>query len=447
MNIIIIGAGKVGFTLAEMLSYENNNVVLIEKNPERQKIIEENLDVQTILGSGTNIQVLEEAGVSNSDLLIAVTEIDEVNMVSCFIAKKYNIPKTVARLRSPEYIDNPKITTGNSIGIDLVISPEMVSAQMIKKIIDVPEAINVDYYADGRLQLLEIRINEDSPITNKSLEEISFPKPNLIAAIIRKESMIIPRGKDIIKPGDLIFVIAQTKHMLEVEEVLGEKRTKVKNIIILGGGRIGYALAKMLDTKSISIKIIDSNIDTCKKLSDELNNVLVLHGDGTDVDLLEEEEAGNADMVICVSDDDKVNILVSLLAKHLGANKTVAKIKSTAYVSLVEKVGIDVVVNPRLLTAGAIFQFIRKGDIVSVTLLGSAKAEMIELIVSDKVKITNIPLKKLNFPKDAIIGSIIRNDKVIVPSGDDYLLPGDKILIFALPKAIKKIENIFFPKS
>lgn len=446
MKIIIIGAGKVGFTLAEMLSYENHDVILIEKSPERQKIIEENLDVKTIQGSGTNIQVLEEAGVSNSDLLIAVTEIDEINMVSCFIAKKYNVKKTVARLRNPEYIDNPKITSGNSIGIDFVISPEIVSAQMIKKIVDVPEAINVDYYADGKLQLLEIKINEKSPVANKSLEEINFPKPNLIAAIIRKETMIIPRGKDVIQPGDLVFVIAQTKHMLEVEEVLGEKRTRVKNIIILGGGRIGYILAKMLDTKSISVKIIDNNIDVCKKLSEELSNVLVLHGDGTDVDLLEEEEAGSADMIICVTNDDKVNILVSLLAKHLGANKTVAKIKSTAYVSLVEKVGIDVVVNPRLLTAGAIFQFIRKGDIVSVTLLGSAKAEMIEFIVPENLKITNIPLKKLDFPKDAIVGSIVRNDKVIVPSGDDYILPNDKVLVFALPKAIKKIENIFFPK-
>lgn len=445
MRIIIIGAGKVGFSLAQMLSYENHDVVVIEKKPLRQKIVEENLDVQTILGSGASTSVLEEAGVAEADLLIAVTEIDELNMISCLIAKQYGVKKTVARIRNPEYLENTKFSPTTSIGIDLVINPERVTAKMISKLIHVPEAINVEYYADGKVQLLELYIKKDSPVVNKSLIEINFPKPNLIVAILRDEKMIIPRGSDVLKPGDLIFVIAETKNMLAVEKVLGEKRTKVENVIILGGGRIGYYLAKLLEKKPVSVKVIDKDLEVCRKISSELNDTLVLHGDGTDISLLEEEDTGKADMFIAVTNDDKVNLLVSLLAKHLGAKKTAAQIRRSDYVPLIEKVGIDVAVSPRMLTAGAILQFIRRGDIVSVTLLGSAKAEMIELVVPDSSKIVKKPLKKLKFPRHAIIGAIVRGNDVIVPTGDDFINPGDRVMVFALPEAIKKVEKFFAP--
>lgn len=445
MRIIIIGAGKVGFSLAQMLSYENHDVVVIEKKPLRQKIVEENLDVQTILGSGASTSVLEEAGVAEADLLIAVTEIDELNMISCLIAKQYGVKKTVARIRNPEYLENTKFSPTTSIGIDLVINPERVTAKMISKLIHVPEAINVEYYADGKVQLLELYIKKDSPVVNKSLIEINFPKPNLIVAILRDEKMIIPRGSDVLKSGDLIFVIAETKNMLAVEKVLGEKRTKVENVIILGGGRIGYYLAKLLEKKPVSVKVIDKDLEVCRKISSELNDTLVLHGDGTDISLLEEEDTGKADMFIAVTNDDKVNLLVSLLAKHLGAKKTAAQIRRSDYVPLIEKVGIDVAVSPRMLTAGAILQFIRRGDIVSVTLLGSAKAEMIELVVPDSSKIVKKPLKKLKFPRHAIIGAIVRGNDVIVPTGDDFINPGDRVMVFALPEAIKKVEKFFAP--
>jgi trk system potassium uptake protein TrkA len=445
VRIIIIGAGKVGFSLAQMLSYENHDVVVIEKKPLRQKIVEENLDVQTILGSGASTSVLEEAGVAEADLLIAVTEIDELNMISCLIAKQYGVKKTVARIRNPEYLENTKFSPTTSIGIDLVINPERVTAKMISKLIHVPEAINVEYYADGKVQLLELYIKKDSPVVNKSLIEINFPKPNLIVAILRDEKMIIPRGSDVLKPGDLIFVIAETKNMLAVEKVLGEKRTKVENVIILGGGRIGYYLAKLLEKKPVSVKVIDKDLEVCRKISSELNDTLVLHGDGTDISLLEEEDTGKADMFIAVTNDDKVNLLVSLLAKHLGAKKTAAQIRRSDYVPLIEKVGIDVAVSPRMLTAGAILQFIRRGDIVSVTLLGSAKAEMIELVVPDSSKIVKKPLKKLKFPRHAIIGAIVRGNDVIVPTGDDFINPGDRVMVFALPEAIKKVEKFFAP--
>jgi trk system potassium uptake protein TrkA len=331
------------------------------------------------------------------------------------------------------------------LGIDLIINPERVTAQVISKLIQVPEAINVEYYANGKVQLLELVIKEDSPVINKRLNEINFPKPNLIVAILRDERMIIPRGTDYIRPGDFVFIIAETKNMLAVEKVLGKKRTKVENVVILGGGRIGYHLAKLLEKKPINVKVIDKNIEVCQEISSDLEDTLVLNGDGTDLSLLEEEDVANTDMFVSVTNDDKVNLLVSLLAKHIGAKKTAAQVRRSDYIPLVEKVGIDVAVSPRTLTAGAILQFIRKGDIVSVTLLGSVKAEMLELMVSDNKKIINKPLKNLRFPKDAILGAIVRDNNVIVPTGDDFITKNDRVMVFALPEAIKRVEKFFSP--
>ncbi|MBS3969907.1 MAG: Trk system potassium transporter TrkA [Clostridia bacterium] len=445
MKTIIIGAGKVGFSIAQMLSYANHDVVVIENNSERKQIVEENLDVQTILGSGGSISILHEAGICDAQLLVAVTEYDELNMVACLLGKKLGVKKTVARVRNPEYVDNNQISA-DALGIDLVINPEKVTAEMIGKLAEVPEAINVDYYADGKVQMVEIQLTKDSPVAYKRLMDIKFPKPNLIVAILRNEKMIIPRGHDQLKPNDLVFVLAETTNMVAIEKVLGKERVKTENVTILGGGRIGFYLAKLLEKKGYTVKLIEKNIEVCKEISQKLSNTLVLQGDGSDISLLEEEEVGQADFFVAVTNDDKVNLLVSIIAKHLGAKRTIAQIRRTEYVPLVEKVGIDVAVSPRLLTAGAILRFIRKGDIVSVSLIGGAKAEMIELIAQSHSRVTGKQLKDLNFPKDAIIGAVVRGDNVIVPTGKDIINPHDRVIVFALPKAIAKVEEFFLQK-
>ncbi|MEW6621529.1 MAG: Trk system potassium transporter TrkA [Bacillota bacterium] len=442
MRTIIVGAGKVGFSIAQMLSYANHDVVVIEKINERKQVVDENLDVQTILGSGASICTLQEAGISEAQLLVAVTEYDELNMVACLLGKKLGVKKTVARVRNPEYVDNNQLSA-NSLGIDLVINPERVTAEMIAKLADVPEAINVDYYADGKVQLVELQLTKDAPVVYKKLKEISFPKPNLIIAILRNEKMLIPRGEDQLKPNDLVFVLAETANMVAIEKVLGKERIKTENVTILGGGRIGFYLAKILETKGYTVKLIEKSIDVCRSISQQLSNTLVLQGDGTDITLFEEEEVGQSDLFVAVTNDDKVNLLVSLIAKHLGAKRTVAQIRRNEYVPLVEKVGIDIAVSPRVLTAGAILRFIRKGDIVSVSLIGGAKAEMIELIVPQTSTVTGKSLKDLKFPRDAIIGAIVNDDGVIVPTGSTILKPLDRVIIFALPKAISKVEEFF----
>ena len=445
MKTIIVGAGKVGFSIAQMLSYANHDVVVIENNSARKQIVEEHLDVQTILGNGGSISTLQEAGICDAQLLVAVTEYDELNMISCLLGKKLGVKKTVARVRNPEYANNNQVSA-DSLGIDLVINPEQVTAEMIGKLAEVPEAINVDYYANGKVQMLELQLTKDSPVANKQLKDIKFPKPNLIVAILRDEKMIIPRGADQLKPNDLVFVLAETTNMVAIEKVLGKERIITENVTILGGGRIGFYLAKILENKGYTVKLIEKDIEVCKQISQKLTNTLVLQGDGSDITLLEEEEVGQADFFVAVTNDDKVNLLVSIIAKHLGAKRTIAQIRRTEYVPLVEKVGIDVAVSPRLLTAGAILRFIRKGDIVSVSLIGGAKAEMIELIAQSHSKVVGKQLKDLNFPKDAIIGAVVRGDDVIVPTGIDIIKALDRVIVFALPKAITKVEEFFLQK-
>lgn len=443
MRVIIVGAGKVGFNIAQMLSQENHDVIVIERDEERQRIVEENLDVQTIIGNGASVNVLENAKIREADLLVAVTEQDELNMVACLVAKNMGVPRTIARVRNPEYVDTATMAHAVSLGIDLVINPERVAAKAIAELVEVPEALNVEYYADCKVMLLELPLMPDDPIVNKKLKDLNFSYPYLIAAILRSGKMIVPRGDDLLLPNDHIFVVAETKIMKEIERLLGRERTKIQSVFILGGGRLGFYLAKLLERKNLSIKLLEKDINKCKEIANQLGKVMVLHGDGTDIHLLEQEDAGKSDLFVAVTGDDKVNLLVSLLARELGAKKTIAQIRRSDYISLVEKVGIDVAISPRTLTAGAILKYIRKGDIVSVSLWQGAKAETMEIIMPDHLAILGKPLQTYKFPRSALIGAIVRANKVIIPSGSDVLLAGDHVIVFALPEAISKVEQFF----
>jgi len=301
----------------------------------------------------------------------------------------------------------------------------------------------VEYYARGKVQLLEIRMRGQAPVVGKRLSELKFDHPFLIVAILRDENMIIPRGDDIIMEDDLLFIMAATRQMVYIENLLGQVRVPIEEVTILGGGRIGFNLAKILEQTHIKVKLIEKEFNKCQLISGQLRKTLVINGDGTDISLLDEEDIPKSQVLIAVTGDDKVNLLVSLLAKHLGIAKTVAQIRRSDYIPLVEKVGVDVAVSPRMLTTGAILKYIRRGQIISVTLLGGAKAEMLELVAPRGGKIINTPLKRLRFPRGVIIGAIAREEQVIVPTGDDCILPGDLVIVFALPKAVHKVEELF----
>lgn len=443
MHAIIIGAGKVGFSIAEILANEGHDVVVIEKEEERWEIVQENLDVHTILGSGSAPAVLEEAGVTHSDLVVAVTEIDELNIVACLMAKQYGVPRTVARVRNPEYIETTRMSPNLSLGIDLIINPEMVTAKEIVKLLEVPEAINVDYYANGQIQLLELKMTKEAQVVGKQLKELNTANRALIVAISREDQIIIPRGEDRLEVNDTVFMVARTEEMIEMEKLLGKKRTVIEKVMILGGGRIGYYLARLLEEKKIQVTIIEKDRKKCKLVSSKLKNTLVINGDGTDIDLLKEEGAGEVDVFVTATGDDKLNLLVSLLSKHLGVQNTITVIRRTDLVPLVEQAGLSPVISPRLLTSSTILKLIVPTEILSVNFLGGYDAETMELIVPENCRANYKMLKQLNFPAGAIIGSIMRKNTVIVPIGDDVIMPGDRIMVFVLPQAISKVNEFF----
>lgn len=443
MKIIVVGAGKVGFVLAHMLSLEDHDVVVLDRKEERIATVDERLDVEAVLGSCTSTAVLKEAGIEEADMLLAVTERDELNIVACFIAKSFGVKTTVARVRSPEFVDIDQETTKKALGIDLIINPERVAAHQIAKTVDYPDALNVEFYGDGRVVLLEFRIGETSSVANRQLKDIKTDHSYLIVGIVRDGNMIIPGGEDYIKENDFLFLITTVNKMDEVEQTFGQSRKKAQNIIIVGGDTISYYLASELEAKGLNIKIFEEDFEQCKILSERLNDALIIHGDATDLQLLRDENVEESDLFAAITDDDHFNVLSAVLAKQLGAPRTVAQLKMSDYISLVEKIGIDQSISPRILAAGAIMKYVRLSNIVSVTLIGDANAQVLEIEAPQKSHHINVPLMELEFPKNAILGTIIRGDDIIIPKGSDVILPGDRMIIFTLPEASRAAEKFF----
>jgi trk system potassium uptake protein TrkA len=437
MRAIIIGVGKIGYNLAKVLVKEGHEVVVIEKEEERAKIIREYLDAEVLMGNGASSALLEEAGVKGAGLVIAVTASDEVNMIACMVAKSYGVEKTVARVRNLDYINQNQEISKTFPGIDRIINPELVTAQEIVKLINAPEALDVEYYADGKIQLLELRIKEQSNVINKCLKELKLDCPFLILAIKRDEQLIIPAGEDRILPNDIIFLLAKTEEMVHLEQLLGIERLRAQRIMVLGGEFTSYHLAKMLEEQNYSVKIIEKEYNKCVDLAENLKHTMVLYGDATDIDFLVNEGIRNVDVFVSLSRDDKLNLLVSLIAKNQGVKRTIAQVGHSDYINLMENVGIDVGVSPRVLTANEILRYVSKSNnILSVTLLSNEDAEMTELVIAEDSPAAHQKLRDLRLPAGALIGSVYRNNEVVIPTGNDELKPGDVVALFALPKAV-----------
>ena len=443
MKIIIIGAGKVGCQIAKTLSSENHDVVIIEKDDMKRQSAQDNLDVLTILGNGANVRTLEEAGIKQTDMIIAVTSSDEANMIACMTAKQFGVPQKIARIRNPEYLYANALSR-EKLGIDLTINPERATAKEIVKLLKSPiNVAQVQSFAGGKVQLFELKIEKGFPFINQQLRAITFKYPILVAAIFRNDKIIIPNGEERITAGDNLYILIKKDYFAGLNEIFNQKPLNMQNVMILGGSRIGIQTALILAKLGINTKLIERDKERCEKIAEKLPHTLVINGDGTNIDLLKSEGIETIDGFVAVTGFDEDNLLVALLAKHLGTKKVIAKVDRTNYIPILEKIGVDAVVNPRMTTASAILRFIRKGKIISLTLLKEGEAEVIELIVSPYSKIINKPLKKANLPQNSIIGAIVRKDEVIIPHGNDIIQPEDKIIIFALSSDIKKIEKIF----
>jgi trk system potassium uptake protein TrkA len=444
MKIIIVGAGEVGFHIAQKLSEENQDVFLIDKDPAQIKRVTENLDVQAMLGSGTSPHMLKTAGIMDADLMVAATDSDEVNLIACLLARYMNeYVLKVARLRNPEYLEEKELFSKGLLSVDQIINPESVMVETIRNLMLVPEASDVIDFVDGQIKLIGITIKPDSPFANRKLLSFKEMEGNiLVGAIVRGEQVFIPHGEDEILPDDLVYMVVRSNEFSQILQLLEIKNETLKRVIIVGAGETGTALTSVLDQTNISVKIIEKDKEKCTSLAEKLEKVIVIQGDGTDRDLLQEENIEDVDFMVAITGDEESNVLISLQAKGLGAKKTITRINKLSYIPIVSAIGIDTVVSSRLSAIRAILQYIRKGKIISVAPLKGEHAEAIEAEALETSDIVNIPLSKVKFPKGAIVGAVVRGDEIIVPVGDTVIKPKDRLIIFALQTEVPKLEKL-----
>ncbi len=446
MYIIIIGAGEVGFNLAKQLSGENHDVAIIERDPAIYQRVQENLDVSAVLGSGTSFKVLESAGIKNAHLLVAVTTNDEANLIAAQIATQYGVGKTIARVKNDEFLRADAPLNAEKMKIDLIIHPEYEAANAAIRLLNQSAATDVIEFENGKISVIGIQIENDSPITYKKLSALSAEFKDFVFRIIaiqRLEITRIPKGDDEIWPGDRIFVVSKQEVVPEVIRLTGkENHKKIVHIMVMGGGRTGYLLARGLE-KEHHVKLIESNAAKSQELAQKLSKTLVIHGDGRDLNLLALEAITDMDAFIAATGNDETNIISSSIARHLQVPRIIAMVDKASYCTILPTIGVDAFVSRQRITVNAILKFIRKGNIVSVASLPGIAAEAIEFIAGSGSKITQKNLAGVNFPAQAIVGAVMRGNNVFIPIGSTQIVAGDKVIIFTLPSAIKEVENFF----
>ena len=443
MKAVIIGAGEVGYHIAKSL-YLTHDVVLIDVDEAACQRVDE-LDVQTIQGNGANVSILSNV-LMNADLLVAVTGNDEVNIVACMASKlivenKKPI-KTIARVTNPDYIDKP-VAKRTQIGIDTMICPELALASEVADVLSIPSAIDAEVFADGKVEMMEFVVRPENTLVGKQMQNLQLSDCCIVSALFRDAEVIIPHGKDTIKANDHMVVIGKPEAMKNIRGLFGEVSGKRSKILVIGGGVVGFYLAKLINKNDVDLKIIDHNRDRCECVADTLPDVLVLHGDGTDVSLLKEEGVHEMDVVIAVTDSDEKNMLCALLSKQLGAKKVIARADRSEYVPLFEMVGVDSAISPREATVNEVLKLTMGTGIEALTTIEGEKADIIEYTASKGSKIVGKPLKKLKFPAGAIISMVVHEDETIVPRGDHVIGEGDRVVVFSLPSAVKDVERMF----
>ncbi len=436
MKIVLIGAGKVGYTLAQRLSEDNHDVIVIEQDAERIEVLRKYLEVLVVEGNGANPDLLESIGMSDTELFVAVTDADEVNLLACYVAKRLGATQTIARVRANEYINGKRTDVLTDLGLTLVINPEMVTAHEILQILKTPNVLDVESFANGKARLIEIKAQDNQSLLNRKIRDLDLPEKILVVGILRHGRMIIPNGDDLILPLDNIFFLGASASIQEIETNLTtQNRThETQNILLVGAGLIGRNLAVLLENENYHVKVIDKDLERCERLAEIVEKTIVIHGDGTDVDLLRSEEIEDSDVIVCLTDDDKLNLLVALMAKHFGVAKAFVRVGRPEYIPLMEQVGVDVVFSPRLVTSTEILRQIRKGELLTVSSFENSKAEALELELSIKNPLVGRMLSQVNIPGSSLLGAVVRGEETIVPNGATVCQEGDRIVIFTLPE-------------
>lgn len=445
MRIVIAGAGDVGIHLAKLLAQEKQDTFIIDQNAERLQYVENHLDVFTIKGDATCPLVLKEAKVERAELFIAVTSTEAHNITSCILAKKMGAKQTVSRISNAEYLNKETGLDLQELGIDFMISPERLAAKEIKRLVSKNAFTDSFEFDEGKLHLVGIHLESLSPLIGKQLIETAYLNPNgdfIAVAIKRKTTTLIPRKTTYFQEDDYVYFVSKPEGVDEIARLSGRAKLKSNGVMIMGGSRIGVKTAESLSRKH-NVKIIELDEKKCFEITDKLENVLVIKGDGRDVELLREEDINDMGIFIAVTGSSSTNIMACLVAKAQGVTKTIALVENIDYIQLSQMVGIDTMINKKLIAASNIFRHIRKGEVLSLTNLHGVDAEVLEFKVSDKSKVAKKPIRDLGFPKGALIGGVIRNGQGMITLGDFQIEEGDHVVVFAMTECIQKVEDFF----
>jgi len=450
VKILILGAGQVGSTVAESLVGEANDITIVDTDSEKLRQLQDRLDLRTLTGNAAHPSTLEKAGIEDTDMLLAVTQSDEVNMVACKLAASlYNTPTRIARIRATDYLVRREVFNSDNFCVDFSICPEQILTDYIVKLIEFPEALQVLEFSAKKVSLVAVRAVEGGPLVGRPLRFLRTDMPNIdtrVAAIFRQDRSINLGGDTVVEADDEVFFIAATEHIRDVMKELRRMDKPAKRVMIVGGGNIGRRLAKTLE-RGYQVKLIEHNKKSCASIAADLTNTLVINGDGTDEKLLHQEHVGEVDVFCALTNDDENNIMSALLAKQGGARKVIALINRSAYVSLLQGGKIDIALSPAQVTIGSLLAYVRQGDVAAVHSLRRGAAEALELVAHgdrNSSKVVGRRIEEIESPKGATIGAIVRSGKAIIAHHDTVIEAEDHIIVFVNDKNIvRQVEKLF----
>lgn len=444
MDIVIVGMGEVGRFLAATLSFEGHRIRAVDRSAARLELAVEHTDLQTLQGHGAALRTLRKAGVATADLVIAVTDSDEVNMLAALTARQLGARQTIARVEDRAYYEEEGGFAHDVVGVDLLINPQVLAAMEVHQVVRSFGALEIQNLADNRVEVIDIEVAEKTRFLNKQLRDISVPRGGLVAAIVREGRVLVPHGGDHVELGDHVWLIGDIDVIPRLEAMFGMSREgTARRVVLVGGGEIGLEVARRLGRDAVDVTIIEKDLARCRELAAELNNALILHGDGTDRNLLMEEEAGQADAFLALTREDEVNVMASLLARGLGARRSIALIHRGDYLGAARDVGLDVAISPRRSAANHILAHVRSGEVRQVVRVEDGRGEILEINVPDRARVLGRSLMYIDFPRGAIIGCVVREDRVFIPGGTDEMLPGDTVVVFTLPEVREDVLRLF----
>lgn len=445
MEILIIGAGDVGLRLGNRLARENHNITIVEADGQKAARAEAAIDGHVIHGNGASIEVLSQTNLERTDLVAAMTDSDETNLLACRLAKKVGRLTTVARVRNAELTSPDYPLTAQDMGVDHVIHPEMETAAAIVNLLHAPYATYALELDQGKIQILGVRLDRSSPLVNRSLLHLShngFHEDLRIVAVNRAHRTLIPRGDDILMPGDQIFVVCDPEQRDELVTLAGKHEHAIHNVMILGGGLIGEYVARQIGDEA-RVKIIEEREEQAWKIASSLPQTLVIHGDGTDIELLTEEGLPDMDAFVAVTGDDEKNIITTLLARHSHVPHQISLVNKVDYLPIMSTIGLDTVVSKQLLTVSAVQRLVQYQQVASIASLPGINGQFIEYVAPANCKITRSPLRDIRFPRKAIVGAVLQGDEVTIPTGDTNISTGDRVVIFTMPEAVGELDRLF----